>query len=176
VSAGGGPTPAFDIDSVGLLAMIRWMNDAHGAGFLPGAVVNPYKWTEGESVPQYHKLALKFRTGARFIVTQIGFDARKADELLCYARANSIGVPFIGSVFVLSGPAARAFKREAVPGVTILDGLLERSEREASGPDRGRAFFAELAARQIAILRGLGYRGSTSRASSPSTASSGSSR
>lgn len=157
--ATGGPKPVFDLDSVGLLDMVRKMNDEAGTRFFPGAVVNPFKWTEGEAVPQYHKLALKVRNGARFVITQIGFDTRKADELLCYSRLNGINVPFMGSVFLLSLPAAKAFRRGAIPGVTISDELFERAEREGASADRGRAFFLELAARQVALLRGLGYRG-----------------
>jgi methylenetetrahydrofolate reductase (NADPH) len=41
----------------------------------------------------------------------------------------------------------------------VSDDLLAIAEREAGAPDKGRAFFLELAARQIAIARGLGFRG-----------------
>ena len=51
------------------------------------------------------------------------------------------------------------FHRTGIPGVSVSDELLEIAERQARSADRGRAFFEELAAKQIAILRGLGYRG-----------------
>jgi methylenetetrahydrofolate reductase (NADPH) len=37
--------------------------------------------------------------------------------------------------------------------------LLEECERQARSPDGGKAFFLEFAARQVAVFRGLGYRG-----------------
>jgi methylenetetrahydrofolate reductase (NADPH) len=41
----------------------------------------------------------------------------------------------------------------------VTDELLELVLRHAKGPDRGRSFFLELAAKQVAIARGLGFRG-----------------
>jgi methylenetetrahydrofolate reductase (NADPH) len=43
--------------------------------------------------------------------------------------------------------------------VAISDELFEICRRHASSPDRGKAFFLELAAKQLAVFRGLGYRG-----------------
>ena len=170
----GGPQPVFDIDSVGLLEVMRRMNrglevPGRRAGdgpsrlrqtsFFPGVAVNPFKSSESESLPQYFKLALKVRTGAQWVVTQIGYDSRKLHELRKYACASGINVPFIGAVFVLSAPSARLFHSTGIPGVTVTDELLDLAERRARSDDRGRAFFEELAAKQIAVLRGLGYRG-----------------
>ena len=171
---GGQSAPVFDTDSVGLLEMIRQMNGglAHGSGpsarkvsklaptgFYPGAAVNPFKKIEGELMTQYFKLELKVKTGARYAVTQIGYDSRKLDELRRYASINGFGVPLLGSVFVLSGPAARFFNRWGIPGVAVSDELRDLATEQARSKDRGRAFFDEMAARQIAVLRGLGYRG-----------------
>jgi methylenetetrahydrofolate reductase (NADPH) len=41
----------------------------------------------------------------------------------------------------------------------VSDELLAVVERAASSPDKGGAFFLEFAAKQVAIARGLGYRG-----------------
>ena len=171
---GGQAAPVFDTDSVGLLEMIRQMNDGltHQAGpssrresklmptgFYPGAAVNPFKKVEGELMTQYFKLELKVRTGARYAVTQIGYDSRKLDETLRYTKMYGFEVPLFGSVFVLSAPAARFFNRWGIPGVAVSDELRDLAAEQARSKDRGRAFFDELAARQIAVLRGLGYRG-----------------
>ncbi|MBI4220931.1 MAG: methylenetetrahydrofolate reductase C-terminal domain-containing protein [Chloroflexi bacterium] len=167
----GAPRPVFDLDSVGLLELIRRMNAAcadrqgddseayRAAGFFPGAVVNPFKRLESELLPQYQKLALKVRTGARWVITQIGFDSRRSDELLRFMRHSDISVPVFGAVFLLNPGAARAFHRGAVPGVVVTDELLSIVERQAASPDKGRAFFEEFAAKQIAVLKGLGFRG-----------------
>ena len=171
---GGQAAPVFDTDSVGLLEMIRLMNQGltkqagpssrkgsrhNPTGFYPGAAVNPFKKTEGELMTQYFKLDLKVRTGARFAIAQIGYDSRKLDELRRYASMNGFGVPLLGSVFVLSGPAAGFFNRWGIPGVAVNDELRDIAREQAKSEDRGRSFFDELAARQIAVLRGMGYRG-----------------
>jgi len=68
-------------------------------------------------------------------------------------------VPAIANVYVLSARAAQAFASGRIPGVTVTDELLAIAQREAAAADRGRSFFFDLAARQIAIARGLGFRG-----------------
>src|SRR5208282_961740 len=51
------------------------------------------------------------------------------------------------------------FHEGRIPGVVVTRELLEICERQGRSPDQGKAFFQELAAKQIAIYRGLGYRG-----------------
>jgi methylenetetrahydrofolate reductase (NADPH) len=62
-------------------------------------------------------------------------------------------------VYLLSRPAARAFHAGRIPGVIVTDDLLELAERYGAGPDKGRAFFLDLAAKQMAVARGLGFNG-----------------
>ena len=170
----GQAQPVFDIDSVGLLEMMRRMNEGLPArdwgsvgrevrlertNFFPGAAVNPFKKLEGELMTQYFKLAMKARCGAGWGVTQIGYDSRKLDELLRYMKRENFEIPMFGSVFVLSAGAASFFNRWGIPGVAVNNRLMELAQDQAGSGDRGRAFFEELAAKQIAVLRGLGYRG-----------------
>jgi len=170
----GQAQPVFDIDSVGLLELMSQMNDGlpnqvkgsvgregrlERTNFFAGCVVSPFKKLEGELMTQYFKLALKVRTGAKFAITQIGYDSRKTSELHRYVTSNNINVPLIGSVFILTAPAGRFFNNWGVPGVWVSDELRDIANKQAKSKDRGRAFFSELAAKQIAILRGIGYRG-----------------
>jgi methylenetetrahydrofolate reductase (NADPH) len=173
--AGGTAKPVFDIDSVGLISMLDQMNagldpnDARSGGkrarfdrtqFLVGAVTTNFKLHEGEVMPQYAKLAAKVRCGARFIINQIGFDARKKSELLAYMRAHDMGhVPLIGNVYLLSARVADLFHEGRIPGVVVTRALRDLCAKEAQSADGGRGFFVELAARQMAIYRGLGFRG-----------------
>ena len=152
----GQASPVFDIDSVGLLKLL---SEVDGGEFFAGAAVNNYKRLESEVMPQYFKLAKKIQSGARYIVNQIGYDARKMDELVRYMAARGLQVPVIGNVFVLSAPVARFFHAGKMPGVTVTGDLLALAEKQAASPDRGKAFFLEFAAKQCAIARGLGYRG-----------------
>jgi methylenetetrahydrofolate reductase (NADPH) len=171
---GGGAKPVFDLDSVGLLTLLGRMNAgldisksaAHPAvklastRFVAGAVVTNFKLRENEVVPQLLKAERKLAAGARFLINQIGYDARKISELVAWLRRRGHGaVPLIGNVFVLNPAVAKVFRSRRIPGVVISDELAAVCERQAASPDRGRAFFLELAAKQVAIYRGLGYRG-----------------
>ncbi len=178
----GLPRPVFDLDSVALLAMYteiaegRWpaagdRAGGHGGGpgakggpgarpeFFLGAVVNNHKRLEAEVMPQYQKLALKVRAGAGYVISQVGYDARKQDELLRWMRVAGLDVPTVANAFLLTRGAARAFHSGRIPGCTVTDELLAVVEREGASQDKGKAFFIELAAKQAAIAKGLGYRG-----------------
>src|SRR5258708_9628095 len=172
---GGTAKPVFDIDSVGLISLLEQMNlgldpaeALHGAArprfestrFLIGAVTTNFKLLEGEVMPQYAKLAAKIRCGARFIINQIGFDARKMHELIAYMAANGMGgTPLIGNVYLLGPRVAQLFHQGRIPGVVVTKELHDLCAKQAASPDLGKAFFIEFAAKQIAIYRGLGFRG-----------------
>jgi methylenetetrahydrofolate reductase (NADPH) len=167
--------PVFDIDSIGLLTMLDEMNrglarpklgtngkpQTMGAtNFFTGAVATNFKRHENEVIPQLLKLEKKVQCGAKFVIAQIGFDARKSHELLCYMHRRGMSqVPLVGNVFLLSGPVARFFRKRMIPGVVISDALADECERQAKSADRGAVFFRELAAKQLAIFRGLGFAG-----------------
>ena len=170
----GGGKPVFDTDSVGLLALLAHLNaglDVTRPGarqtarlaateFFPACVVSNFKLHENELVPQLLKLEKKLECGARWIINQIGYDSRKIHELAVWLRARGRGsVPLIGNVYVLNPGVARLFRTRRIPGVVISDELAALCEAKAREPDRGRAWFLDLAAKQIAVYRGLGYRG-----------------
>jgi len=181
--------PVFDIDSVALLALYDRLNRGIGgtvvarhiardtdrlieelgparnygtpaaSDFYLGAAVNPYKVIEADQVPQFLKLEGKVRAGARYAITQAGWDMRKAGELPRWIADRELPVTLLASVMVLTRTTARIVKSGEVPGVVIPPALMEAVEREAASPDKGKAFFADLAAKQIAILRAIGYAG-----------------
>lgn len=165
-----------DIDSVALLSLLARMNEGLPSGpatgkrptpprlkntsFFPGAVVTNFKIHENEVVPQYLKLDRKVAAGARFIINQIGYDSRKCHELSAWHRRRNHGaVPLIGNVYLLNARVAEVFAAGKIPGVVVSEALLAECRRRGAEPDQGRAFFLELAARQVAIYKGLGYRG-----------------
>ena len=165
--------PVFDIDSIGLISLLNKMNKGLGAEaangqrlqlektqFCVGAVTTNFKLREGEVVPQYQKLEKKVECGARFVINQIGFDSRKISELRCYMDAHGMKeTPLIGNVYVLSPRVADLFHEGRIPGVVVSEALWELCRMQSGSPDRGKAFFLELAAKQIAVYRGLGFRG-----------------
>jgi len=156
----GVAAPVFDIDSVGLLRMFSDLNDGIDldpelgrTDFLLGCVVTNHKRYERELMPQYLKLRKKIENGARFVINQIGYDARKEDELLRWLELNGLDVPVLANVYLLTPRVAKVFNAGRIPGAIVTDELLEFVD----GKDR--AFSLELAAKQVAIARGLGYRG-----------------
>ena len=162
--------PVFDIDSVGLLSLFSEMNDGlhderrpeiqlDRTNFFLGCVVTNHKRREREVMPQYFKLRKKVEAGARFVINQIGWDTRKDDELLRWIRREQLPVSALANVYLLSRPAARAFHQGKIPGAVVTDELLAIAEREGASPDKGRAFFVELAAKHVAVARGLGFSG-----------------
>ncbi|MEI7743217.1 MAG: methylenetetrahydrofolate reductase C-terminal domain-containing protein, partial [Chloroflexota bacterium] len=127
--------------------------------FYLGCAIDPFKRLERDLIPQFLKLALKVRSGADYAITQVGYDARRQDQLIRWMRRERIDVPVVGNAYILSAPVARAFNAGKVPGCVVTDALLELAEREAKAPDKGRGFFLEFAAKQLVVSRGLGYRG-----------------
>jgi methylenetetrahydrofolate reductase (NADPH) len=155
---GGRSRAVFDIDSVGLITLLRELS-THGPRFTVGCAVNPFKALEADLVPQLLKLAMKVRAGADLAITQVGYDARTWSELMTWSRSEGLRIPLMASVYILSRPVARVFHANGVPGIRIPEALLAWVEREAKAPDKGRAAFLELAAGQLAVVRGLGYAG-----------------
>ncbi|MFC1606833.1 methylenetetrahydrofolate reductase C-terminal domain-containing protein [Candidatus Latescibacterota bacterium] len=164
--------PVFDLDSVNLLDYLYHMNEGsqheiiHGefsphekTNFFLGCVVSPFKTTEPEVMTQYYKLEKKIRSGAEYVITQLGYDTRKYHELLRYLRSRCIEIPVIGSIFVIKKGPARQMNRGNIPGCTVTDSFLSQLEKEHLTPDKGKSASLERAARQLAILKGLGYNG-----------------
>ncbi|MEX1294934.1 MAG: methylenetetrahydrofolate reductase C-terminal domain-containing protein [Candidatus Limnocylindrales bacterium] len=155
---GGRSRAVFDIDSVGLIAMLRDAG-SHGPSFTIGCAVNPFKAVESDLVPQYLKLAMKVRAGADVAITQVGYDTRSLSELLQWNRQQPRPVPLMASVYILSKGVAKVFHDDVVPGIRLSDEQLAWAEKQAAADDKGRAAFLEFAAKQVAVVRGMGYAG-----------------
>jgi methylenetetrahydrofolate reductase (NADPH) len=163
---GGLSQPVFDLDSVGLIAMYHdLVNEPgpdgadHAPGLYLGTAVSPFKRLESEVILQYLKLGLKARAGADFVIPQLGYDSRKWDELLRWMRLHDLRMPVLANVYVLTRTVARLFNANAIPGCVVSDGLLALIEKASAGADKGKGFLLELAAKQVAIARGMGFRG-----------------
>ena len=166
----GLPTPVFDLDSVGLIAMARAMNDGLESpdrrgrlsrlpptDFFIGCTVSPFKRHERELMPQYFKLVRKIAAGARWVIPQLGYDMRKFHEVKLVLASRGLDVPVVGNVYLLSRGVARMFHSGKLAGCVVSDALLAEAERQAESPDKGKAFFEELAAKQLAVFEGLGF-------------------
>lgn len=161
---GGQGSPVFDIDSVQLQIMLGMLSDRIQASgdpdcFFSGCAVSPFKQTEGECFAQYAKLCRKVATGAQFVITQLGYDARKFAELIRMQAHLGIQVPTLGSVYVLSPKSASLMNAGKVPGAVVAEPLLRQIETEWRDRAAGSRAAVERAARLAAVLKGLGYGG-----------------
>jgi methylenetetrahydrofolate reductase (NADPH) len=166
----GIPKPVFDLDSVQALRLVDYMNmgidipsfkghiTLHKTNFFTGAVVSPFKKSEAELMSQYYKLHKKVNAGAKFIITQLGYDARKFDEIKKYIDACCIDVPLIGNIFVLTSITAKLMNKNAIPGCVVSDELLKVIESEKN---TGNCKDSQLlrSAKLYAIFKGLRYSG-----------------
>ncbi|MHC4637542.1 MAG: methylenetetrahydrofolate reductase C-terminal domain-containing protein [Planctomycetota bacterium] len=156
----------FDLESIGILQMINKINsegylkaspneldDVHQ--FFPGAVVSPFKYTEGSQMQQYYKMEKKIACGAEFIITQVGWDWRKSIELFRYLEENNLDVPILGNVFLLSKmtSAPQLMHDFKVPGCFISDELLAKVYSESISEHLERA------AQQVAMYKSIGAAG-----------------
>ncbi|HTP13188.1 MAG TPA: methylenetetrahydrofolate reductase C-terminal domain-containing protein [Bacteroidota bacterium] len=162
---GGMAKPVFDLDSVALICLLDKMNRGFDqlhekTQFCIGTVVNNYKMLEGEVMPQLAKLQKKIECGGAFIINQVGYNSRKAHELRLFVDQHiPQPLPLIGNVFLLNAKRARMFNSGKIPGVVVTDQLNDLCQKQGQSRDEGKAFFLELAAKQVAIFRGLGFRG-----------------
>jgi methylenetetrahydrofolate reductase (NADPH) len=161
---GGQGAPVFDLDSVQLQMLLGLLSERINAagdpdGFFTGCAVSPFKSKEGECFAQYAKLWRKAAAGAQFVITQLGYDARKFQELIQVEKAMGLNLPTLGSVYVLTPKVAHIINAGNVPGAVVTDPLLKQIEKEWRDKAQGRQASIERAARLAAVLKGLGYAG-----------------
>ena len=163
---GGVGKPVHDLDSVLMLRLIEALRAGltYQVGartvattpfdFFAGAVVNPFKVREPDLMLQLYKLELKIAAGARFVITQLGFDLRKLYELRQYmVREGLAHVPVLANVYVPTATVARMMQTGELAGCVAPDELVRRLEGETK-PER-----LERAALMVAAAKDLGFAG-----------------
>lgn len=162
---GGQGAPVFDMDSVLLLCQLSMLNsksheETPSNLFFQGCAVSPFKWTEPESCVQYYKLCKKISSGAQFVITQLGYDVRKFQELMQFFKMVNIRIPALASIYFLTPKSARVMSSGRIPGAMVPKPLFEKIKQEWEGnPRKGYFASVERASRLAAICKGLGYRG-----------------
>ena len=163
---GGTAKPVFDLDSVLILHLVNALREGieYQVGrrtvsttpfdFYPGVVVNPFKVLEPDQMMQFYKLELKIASGAKYIITQLGFDLRKLYEVRQYMMRERLDhVPLIANVYVPTATIARFMQSGEVAGCTISDDFIRKLQGEKK-PER-----LERAALMVAAVRDLGFAG-----------------
>ena len=169
----GNPKPVFDLDCIHALDLVGCMNKGmplscdiiSGPGtiqqtsFFNGVALSPFKHLESELRLQYFKLHRKIAAGADFVITQVGFDARKFHEVKLYLQQEDLQIPVLGNVFIPNLPVVEHMYQGRVPGCIIPEALYNQIQQEAKDRDRGRKARLVRAAKLLAVLRGLNYAG-----------------
>jgi methylenetetrahydrofolate reductase (NADPH) len=162
--------PVFELDSITLLGLIAKLSASEIGktspekldsvfNFYPGAGINPYKYTLASCWQQYTKMVKKIKCGAQFLITQVGYDAVKAEEIIRYLKARHLNVPILGNVFLLTRTAAMRINSGELPGTYVSDELLEKVNSEWSKKAKGKAAMLERASQQAAFFHHLGFKG-----------------
>lgn len=167
----GKPKPVFDMDPVNVVRLVEAMNrglEHHSMGktvtlaptdLFVGVCVSPFKQLESELMAQYYKLKKKIEAGAKFIITQIGYDARKYHELIQWLKVNRYNIPVLINVYVLPYPTAKLMNSNKIPGCVVTDKLVAELAEEAKSPDKGKEARLLRSAKLYALAKGMGYAG-----------------
>jgi methylenetetrahydrofolate reductase (NADPH) len=145
--------PFSDIDSVQMFMLLAAFREKDHIA--KGCAVSPFKTFESEQIWQYEKLRRKISVGADFVVTQLGFDIRKFDELIRFCRLHNISAPLLANIRITDRQTARLIEARGIPGVKIESRLLNALHQETSGRHGqiGRT------AKTLAVIKGLGFHG-----------------
>jgi methylenetetrahydrofolate reductase (NADPH) len=156
----------YDLDSVLILWLVQALREgiSYKMGprevqttpfdFFPGAVVSPYKCNEPDQMMQLHKLELKILLGARFVITQLGYNLRKLYELKQYmVREGLDHVPVLANIYVPTATIAKMMRAGDISGCVAPEELIQRLE------GKKKAQRLEWAALMVAAVRDLGFAG-----------------
>ena len=148
-------TAVFDVDGVGLIEIIRRMNegvDATGSSigeptfFCVGAALNPAADDVEREIDRMHR---KVQAGARWLQTQPVYDLEQLDRFL--SRAGGAPVPVLVGILPLHSSRHAEFLHNEVPGITVPDAV--RARMRQAGESALRAGI-EMAQQLVNEVRG----------------------
>ncbi len=128
-----GATSVYDLNSFGLIEMIKRMNQGisfsgrplkQGTSFVIGAAFNP---NVDRIETQVRRLQRKVEAGADFVMTQPLFDWRKAKEV--YEATREFGLPIFVGIMPLTSGRNADFLHNEVPGIQIPEKVRQRLYR-----------------------------------------------
>jgi 5-methyltetrahydrofolate corrinoid/iron sulfur protein methyltransferase len=156
----------FELEAIGLLQQISEMNRkemlkggheglAEVHRFVAGAAVSPFKYSEPSQLQQYFKMEKKVACGARYLITQVGWDWKKSLELKFYMEEAGLDVPVLGNCYLLTttNAAPRLMNSGHLPGCHVSDEFLAKLNSE------NKDEHIERCAQQVAMYKAMGYAG-----------------
>jgi len=123
-------TAVFDVDGVGLIEILRRMNEGQDAtgssigeptSFYVGAALNPAAEDVAREIDRFHR---KVQAGARWVQTQPVYDLAELDRFL--EQAGGSPVPVLVGILPLHSARHAEFLHNEVPGITIPEPIRRR--------------------------------------------------
>jgi homocysteine S-methyltransferase len=130
-------TAVFDVDGVGLMEILRRMNEGQDAtgssigeptSFYVGAALNPAAEDVAREIDRFKR---KVRAGARWIQTQPVYDLARLDRFLELAGGSPI--PILVGILPLHSARHAEFLHNEVPGITIPEDVRRRLREAGDG-------------------------------------------
>jgi len=152
-----GSTGVYDINSIGLIKLLRNMNDGvdsagasigDQANFLIGCAVDPTRTDLGLEAERLHE---KIEAGAHFVMTQPIFDVEVWTRFLTFF-GGKVPLPLLVGILPLQSTRHAEFLHNEVPGITLTDGA--RARMREAGPN-GRKEGVAMAQTLLQDLRPL---------------------
>ena len=107
---------------------LHMMNDKD---FFQGCVMNPFQYTPYTLYPQYSKLVKKLNSGAKFIVTQAGYDMLKLQALRWYLGERGLYFPTIARLLLLTQEKVESIIDRQYPGIKISSDFRKILDKES---------------------------------------------
>jgi homocysteine S-methyltransferase len=130
-------TAVFDVDGVGLMEILRRMNEGQDAtgssigeptSFFVGAALNPAAEDVAREIERFKR---KVRAGARWIQTQPVYEPAQLDRFLELAGGSP--VPVLVGILPLHSARHAEFLHNEVPGITIPEDVRRRLRDAGDG-------------------------------------------
>jgi homocysteine S-methyltransferase len=133
-------TAVFDVDSIGLVGILRRLN--HGLDIGGSPIGSPAKFSIGVGANpdapdrgrEWDRFRRKVEAGAEWVVTQPVFDVESLFRFLDYAE--SFNIPIIAGLWPLKSLRNAQFMATEIPGVHVPLKILERMASRSTAADQ----------------------------------------
>jgi homocysteine S-methyltransferase len=149
-------TAVYDLDSIGLLRLVRGLNHGFDPGGKPmGGATRFFCATGVEPAAkdyerELRRLEQKRNAGAELVMTQPVYDARVLERFL--DDVASLGIPVLVGILPLASYRNAEFLHNEVPGMSIPDDIRERM-RAAGGGAAGRKAGVTIAREMLSAVK-----------------------
>ncbi|HTK09191.1 MAG TPA: bifunctional homocysteine S-methyltransferase/methylenetetrahydrofolate reductase [Ktedonobacteraceae bacterium] len=152
----------WDTDSIGMIKMLRGMNEGYNAAgssigvkasFFVGCALN-LNMTEEETEREIEKYQKKIEAGAQFIMTQPIYELEPLQRFL--DRVGKPALPIILGCIPLHNSRHTEYLHNEVPGITIPDRVRERMRKAGEqGPEEGMQIAQDMLIEAKDLVQGV---------------------